>query len=391
MEVIMNNFTFFLNTIIDFGRNSSKNLSKYINEYNCKDVLIVIDKNLINLGMLKPFVNQLNECGVSYRVFDEVNPNPEVHNIDQGAAFNRSGKCDLIIAIGGGSTIDTAKGISVMSVNSGSIYDYLDGRLEEKKEIVNDPIPIIAIPTTAGTGSEVSMYSVITDEKSRIKDSLTSPKIYPKVAIVDPILPMKLPPHITAFTGLDVLGHALEAYTSTIHNPLTDVWALEAIKLVFDNLPCAVKKSTEESRDNMAFASLMAGSAMSHCGATIPHGLGCPLSGHLGLPHGLTVGILQVPMIKYNREVLKDEFYRIVKYIEPNSNIKENEAADRLIELIKDLLKQIGVKETIDKDKLDEDTLKSMIDDAKIHGSTSLNKLPLTVDDIHKLYSEIFN
>lgn len=385
----MNNFTFSLSTTIDFGFGSVNNLYKHIENYNVKKVLIVTDKNLAIIGILSPIIAQLKKGNWEYTIFDKVEPNPEIHIIDEGRDFAKAENCDFIIGIGGGSSIDTAKGISVMLSNSGSIFDYLDGRGEGKKTITNDPIPLIAIPTTSGTGSEVSMYAVITDESSRIKDSLTTVKIYPKVAIIDPELTFKLPPKVTAFTGLDVLGHALEAYTSSIKNALTDVWALEAIKLTFENLEMAVNNGSHKSRENMAFASLMAGSAMSHCGATIPHGLGCPLSGHLNLPHGQTVGILQIPMVEYNKEALKEEFYNVVKYVDPKLEIEKNEAADRLVDMIRLLLKNINVSEFLDMKLVDDNTMMELVEDAKIHGCTSLNRVELKEEDIKEIYRKI--
>ncbi|SKC89702.1 iron-containing alcohol dehydrogenase [Maledivibacter halophilus] len=385
----MKEFQFFLNTLIDFGCGKIKNLCNYIKEYNSKKVVIVTDKNLQDIGLIEPIIDELKKFNIQYSIFNRVEPNPEIHIIDEGASFVKEDSCDMIIALGGGSSIDTAKGIALMAVNEGSVSDYLDGRGENKKKIVNKPLPLIAIPTTSGTGSEVSIYSVITDENTRIKDSLTSPLLYPKAAIVDPQLTLKLPPRVTAHTGLDVLGHALEAYTSSIQNPLTNVWALEAIKLVFENLPKACNEGTKKSRENMAFASVMAGSAMSHCGGTIPHGLGCPLSGHCDLPHGLTVGILQIPMIEYNKEVLKDKLYRVVKYINPNIEITEENAADKLIEMIKDLFTKINVKEILDEKEINKETIEAMIKDAEIHGCTGLNPLPLNYEDIKEIYEKI--
>lgn len=385
----MKEFQFYLSTAVDFGCGKIKNLRNYIKQYNAKNVVVVTDKNLQEIGLLEPIIEELQKCDVLYKIFNKVEPNPEIHIIDEGAAFSKKESVHMIIAVGGGSSIDTGKGISVMAVNEGSVYDYLDGRGENKKEIKNQPIPLIAIPTTSGTGSEVSMYSVITDENTRIKDSLTSVLIYPKVAIVDPGMTIKLPPRVTAHTGLDVLGHALEAYTSSIQNPLTNVWALEAIKLVFENLPEAVSKNTIQSRENMAFASVMAGSAMSHCGATIPHGLGCPLSGHCNLPHGLTVGILQIPMIEYNKEVLKDKFLDVVRYVNPTIEISENMAADKLIEMIKDLFVKISVEETLDKKLIDEETIKAIVKDAAIHGCTGLNIVPLNNENIQGIYNKV--
>jgi alcohol dehydrogenase class IV len=386
----MNNFQFFLNTKIDFGINRIQNLSNYCKEFNAKKVMIVTDSNLLNLDFFKSIIESLNTNNINYYIFSKVEPNPRVNIIDQGAIACKKEACDLIIGIGGGSSIDTAKGIAVMAVNEGSCYDYLDGRGELKKEIKIQPLSIIAIPTTSGTGSEVSMYSVITDAKN-IKDSISSTLIYPKIALVDPELTLDLPPFITACTGLDVLGHALEAYTSNIQNDITNIWALEAIKLVFDYLPQAVNKGDIESRTKMALASVIAGSAMSHCGATIPHALGCPLSGHCNLPHGLTVGLLQIPMIQYNKDVLKEKFHNVMYSINPQYILTNKDPGETLVEMISTLFDEINFKPYLDDLNIIPETFTAMVQDASVHGCLTLNKKSLDKDGIRAIYNTIIH
>lgn len=386
----MDNFQFFLSTRVDFGVNRINALSDYCKQFGSKKVMIVTDSNLLKIGLLEPIKKQLDESGINYYVFSEVEPNPVVRIIDKGATLCKEQACDLIVAIGGGSSIDTAKGIAVIAVNDGSCYDYLDGRAENKKVIANTPLSIIAIPTTSGTGSEVSMYSVITDP-NKIKDSISSTLIYPKVALVDPSLTIKLPPFVTACTGLDVLGHALEAYTSNLQNEMTNIWALEAIKIVFKYLPRAVEEGGITSRTKMSLASIIAGNAMSHCGATIPHALGCPLSGHCNLPHGLTVGILQIPMIEFNKEELKEKFYEVVKYVNPQININKEESADVLVNMINELFDKIKLKKYVEDLNINEDEFKAMVQDASVHGCISLNKRKVCNDDIINIYNKVIH
>ena len=384
----MNNFQFFLNTKVDFGVGVSDGIGEYCESLGCKSVMIVTDENLIKAGLISPISDQFKLKGIDFRIFSGVKPNPTVEIIDQGASVLKEAACDMIIAIGGGSSMDTAKGMAVMAVNEGSCYDYLDGRSEDKKAITKEPIPIIALPTTSGTGSEVSMYSVITD-KDKIKDSITAASIYPKVAFVDPKLMVNLPKAPTAYTGLDVLGHALEAYTSKIQNPMTNLWALEAMKLVFEYLPSAVIDGDLESRTQMAFASLIAGSAMSHCGATLPHALGCPLSGHYDLPHGLTVGVLQIPMIEYNKVTLAREFQKIVKYIDPDCTISSDQAGNKLVLMIKELFIKIGVSEVLTNLSVEDQDMKALVHDASIHGCLGLNQKEISIEGIEEMFKLI--
>lgn len=384
---MINNFNFFLDTRIEFGQDSIDKLSDIINEFNPKKVCIVTDENLVKIGLLDKIFSVLSDNNIKYQTFDKVEANPSIEVVDLCGQFCRDENCDLFVAFGGGSSMDTAKGASVVATNEGSCFDYLDGRRSNKKEIEIEPIPIIAIPTTSGTGSEVSQYSVITDLKTKIKDSISSPKIYPRVAIIDPNYTKQLPAFITACTGLDVLGHAIEAYTSKIENPLTDILALGAIRLVFNYLPNSVNQQDIESRTNMAFASLIAGIAMSHCGATIPHAMGCPLSGYCNTPHGLAVGVLQIPMIEFNKVVLADKFLEIINYLdgECNKYAKEN-AAEILVKKIRRLLQEINVDEKLD---ISQENIDKMIKDASIHGAMTLNKKDVKVEEIKEIYQRI--
>jgi alcohol dehydrogenase class IV len=241
-------------------------------------------------------------------------------------------------------------------------------------------LPVLAVPTTAGTGSEVSLYAVITDEKTRIKDSLSEGRIYPKIAWIDADLMDGLPAQLTAFTGMDALGHALEAILSTIENPMADFYAIEAMKRIFTNLPKAVKKD-KEARDQMAFSAMLAGAAMSHCGAALPHGLGCPLSGHLDLPHGLTVGILQIPMLRISKPVIEEK----VSWINRELNIEGRDPVEALIEAIEKLEETIGFPTKLEA-TIEEAMLVAMVEDAMIHGCTGLNPKALSKEDVEAIY-----
>lgn len=384
---MISNFNFFLDTRIEFGVGTIEKLGDIAKEFNPNKVCIVTDSNLLKIGLAKEITTILDKNNLNYCTFDKVEPNPSIDVVDMCGQMCRNENCDLILAFGGGSSIDTAKGAAVIATNEGSCFDYLDGRLNNKKEILADPLPIIAIPTTSGTGSEVSQYAVITDLKTKIKDSISTAKIYPRVAIVDPNFTIELPSFATASTGLDVLAHAIEAYTSKIDNAFTDIMALEAIKIVFYTLPACVNKKDVESRTKMSFASLIAGIAMSHCGATIPHAMGCPLSGYHDIPHGLAVGVLQIPMIKFNKDVLAEKFLEIINYVsyESNKYAKEN-AADILIEKIKKLLKDINIDEKI---AISDIKIDEMSKDASIHGALSLNQRDVNIAEIKEIYQDV--
>ena len=206
----------------------------------------------MKLGLVDELLQDLMSEKVNYHIYDNIDPNPRLIHVDNGVIQFMEQGCNLVVAVGGGSTIDVAKGICVVAKNGGKCFDYLDGRSEKKRAII-DAYPLIAVPTTAGTGSEVTMYSVIMDD-NLVKDSITSTYVYPSIAVIDPLLMMQVPREIVVYTGLDAFAHALEAYTSNIPNALCDVFSLEALKLIFEWLPIAVNENTLQSKEKMAFA-----------------------------------------------------------------------------------------------------------------------------------------
>jgi alcohol dehydrogenase class IV len=382
----MNNFSFYLGSKIEFGSNSIEVLPKYLEEYKSKKILVITDAVLIELKVIDPLLNILNREELDYLIYDKIKPNPNLDSIEEGYDFVKDLDIGLIIAIGGGSTLDTSKAIAMLLKNDDKCYNYLDGRGLDKKEITG-AVDIIAIPTTAGTGSEVSVYSVITDY-NHIKDSLTSNYLLPKVAIIDPVLTLKLPKKFSVYTGLDVFGHALEAYTSKISNELSDLMALEAIKIVFEYLPIVISENSQESREKLAYASMIAGSAMSNCGATLPHALGCALGGNLNLAHGLTVGVLQIPTIRYNKQSNSKEYKKILDHLKPGNDIKENDAAEKFIEMIEDLFVQLDFSSTLDM-AVENQILDKMVEDASIHGCLNLNSRTMCKEDIRSMFKSI--
>lgn len=374
----MQGFQFGVPTEIRFGRGAVSGIAEAMASFQVDHWLIVTDETLVSLGI----VNQVL-AGVEpdrYVIYPKVRPNPETGNIRDGVTALKAAGCTGVLAIGGGSAMDTAKAIAYMANQSGEIEDYLDGRGSDKRALDGEILPVLAVPTTAGTGSEVSLYAVIIDEKTRIKDSLSEGRIYPKVAWIDPDLMDGLPAHITAFTGMDALGHALEAILSTIENPMADFYAIEALKRIFKNLPLAVERD-RLAREEMAFAAMLAGAAMSHCGAALPHGLGCPLSGHLDLPHGLTVGILQIPMLKISKPAIKEK----ADWIASELGLEGADPVEVLIEAIEKLEEAIDFPRKLE-EAFDDQTLSAMVEDAMIHGCTGLNPKALSKEEVTAIY-----
>ena len=250
----INNFEFVLPTKIIFGEGTIKQLPDAVRNMGHEKPLIVTDKGLIAAGLVSKITDVLDDAGIEYAIFDGIQPNPRDTTVQEAAAFAEENAIDMMIAIGGGSSMDTAKAIGVILKEGGIINDY------EGLDVVSKPITdLIAIPTTVGTGSEVTFWSVITDTKRHFKMSVGSPLIAAKLAIVDPDLVETLPPSIIAATGMDALTHAIEGYTCRLSEPITDACGIYAIRMIGENIRAAVYEDSAEARGKMLLGSLIAG------------------------------------------------------------------------------------------------------------------------------------
>jgi len=294
----MNNrsYRFFMPTHLQFGTGVTKKIGEILAELNSKRVLVVTDGGLVAAGLIDTITNLIHESGKETVVFSEIKPNPTVGNVHKGVELIDSGNIDTIVAVGGGSPIDAAKAISALSVNGGSIRDYELG----KKEFSKQGPPLIVIPTTAGTGSEATMASVIMDEEANRKFDIVSRYMAPHVSLVDPISTYSLPPSLTAYTGMDALTHSIEGYTATLASPLTDAIHLKAITLVWNNLEKAVIDGDRESREPVMMGSMMAGIGFPNSGLGAVHGLCYALGCRYNLGHGLANAILLPHVMRFN-------------------------------------------------------------------------------------------
>lgn len=379
---MLENFKYFMPTQIVFHEDAIASVKEYVSALKFQKPMIVTDAFLANTSFGKTLIASLPEA----ILFCDVEVNPSIESIDACALLCRQQGCDGIIALGGGSCIDSAKGCSVMAKETGSVRAFLDST-SNKREIPSSCLPIIAIPTTSGTGSEVSQYAVLSDRNTLRKDSLSSFYLYPKVAILDPKLTLELPRNATIYTGLDVFSHALESLLSKIKNPLTDVLALEAIRLVLTYLPnCVANPTSIEARKQMVFASTLAGIAMSHCCGTLPHGMGCPLSGHYQVPHGLAVGVLQKYALLYMGKEGDEICHRIMKYLDQHYDKSQTKAKADLILCIDTLFEQLDCPSDLSDFHLENEGISRMVEDASVHGCTSLNPYEVSKAQIKEIY-----
>lgn len=384
---MINSFTHYLKTTIEFGNGKRFEIKNLIEEKNAKKVLLVCDPTVYKLGIANDIIASVEEAGASAVAFTEVEPDPRVATVDKCGALCKAEKCDLVIVAGGGSSMDIAKGAAILATNEGSIHDYLAGRGEEIKEPVNPPIPLIAIPTTSGSGSEVSECIVIVDTNN-IKDIMFSPMLAATYAVVDPELTYSVPKNTTINTGLDVLSHALEAYSSVMDDAVAELMALEALRIVFRSLPLCVNENDKAARNKMAYASLLAGVAQSKCGCVIPHAASCPLTVYHNVPHGLGCGVLQIPTIDYNRDVCKEKYKRVLEYI--GAKLPEHaQPADVLIEKVRELFRAVGTEEKLDIGAVTEDELKKYAKDAMMDDGVNVNPRAVGEEDLMRIYKMI--
>lgn len=294
------NFEFATATQIVFGAGTVSRLGASIKSY-CRHALIVTGSNPTRAGKI---LTDLRQCGISTTAFS-VSGEPDISTVERGIALAKAERCDTVIAFGGGSVIDAAKAIAAMLANEGELLDYLE-IIGRGKNLAKPSVPFIAIPTTAGTGSEVTRNAVLASPEHKVKVSLRSPGMLARLAIIDPELTHDLPPALTASTGLDALTQLIEPYTCARANPMTDGLCLEGIRRAARALPVAVAQGNDKSaREAMATASLFGGLALANAGLGAVHGFAGPIGGSFPAPHGAVCGILLPYVMAVNIRALR--------------------------------------------------------------------------------------
>ncbi|MGG5252419.1 iron-containing alcohol dehydrogenase [Neobacillus sp. SM06] len=352
-----------------------------------KKALLISDRIMEKIGNLEKCQNYLEEAGVSYANYNEVNTEPTDVHVAEALTIFQKQQCDLIVAIGGGSCLDVAKAVAVVSTNGGYIGDYMGG----KKPIKENPIPFITIPTTAGTGSEVTSVTVIANTKEDIKMMIKHPAFIPTVAIVDPILTYSAPPSVTAATGVDALCHALEAYISRVSQPLTDHLALSAIEMIMTHLRTAyINGADSEAREKMALASMQAGLAFTNASVTLVHGMSRPIGALFHVPHGISNAMLLPPILEFTKESAVERLAAIGRILRPDLKALQNkEIANVVVNEIKKLCNDLNIPNMktygIDQDQFDQ-VVEKMAADAIASGSPGNNPRIPSHEEIVELY-----
>ena len=323
-----------------FGVGSRRRVGFYARNMMARRVLIVSDEGVVRAGWLDTVRGDLEEAGISSAVFTALTPNPKDHEVMAGAQVYARERCDVIVALGGGSAIDCAKGIGIVHASGREI-----GEFEGIDRVEVPGPPLLCLPTTAGSSADISQFCIIVNSPARYKMAIISKTVVPDVALVDPETTLTLDPYLTACTGIDALTHAIEAYVSTASSPVVDVHALAAIRLVRDNLEAAVWSPGDvAARENMSLASLQAGLAFSNASLGAVHALAHPLGGFLDLPHGECNALLLEHVVRFNFPAAAERYRRIAAELGIDARgMSDGECALRLAGELAALRARVGI------------------------------------------------
>lgn len=355
-----------------------------------RKALLVTDHNLEKIGLLEEIKKSLEKAHISYAIYNQVNTEPTTEHVEEGLKAFKESKADFLIALGGGSPIDAAKAISILFSNEGKISDYMGAN-----KIPESGPPLVAIPTTAGTGSEVTQFTIITDTSRDVKMLIASPYLIPRLALLDPLLTIQMPPKITAATGIDALTHAIEAYVSLKAQPLSDTLALDAIKLISKNLrPAWANGDNLEARCNMLMGALEAGIAFSNSSVALVHGMARPLGAYFHIPHGISNAVLLPTVMEFSIPGNPQRYAEIAQamgeIIEGLSTLDAAYLAARVLKRLNADLKIPSLRELGVDEKKFNSVVTQMAADALASGSPGNNPRKATQEEIIELYKKVF-
>lgn len=381
----MNDFEFVLPTKISFGEGVSQNLADEIKKMGHSRPMVITDKGLIAAGIIDKITASLAESKIQYQIFDGIEPNPRDITVQKAYQMAEEYDADMLVAIGGGSSMDTAKAVGVLMTHGGTINDY------EGLDKIQKPIcDLIAIPTTVGTGSEVTFWSVITDTKRHFKMSIGSPLIAAKLALVDPLLVESLPPSMIAATGMDALTHAIEGYTCKAAEPITDACGIYAIQMIAENIRKAVNGTSKEANANMLLGSLIAGICFGNSDIAGVHCMGEALGGLYDTPHGVAMAVLLPYVMEYNYASDYEKFAQIAKAMGENiDGMSPEMAAFTAVKAVHKLNKDLNIPSLKDLGTKAED-LPELAKRASVNVSAESNPRTATEADFLDIFQKAY-
>jgi len=335
---------FHIKTKIFSGRGSVSNLGTITGEFGAHKCLLVADPELERHGIIEMVKASLRKASVHVETALKIEPEPYLDNADDAAAIGRDLGADLVVGLGGGSALDTAKAAAILITNGGKAEDYIG-----LNKVPKATTPTIMVPTTAGTGAEVTFTAVFTHRMTRVKGGINSPYLFPDAALLDPELTVSLPPHVTAFTGMDALTHAIESVTSRSASVFTEALSLTSVRLISESLRRAVYYGSDiDAREKMLLGSLFGGLALADAGVGAAHALAYPLGGNYRIPHGLANAVLIPHVMEFNLPAAERSLTLIAKsFGEPIDGLSARWAAQTAVDAVRILAIDIGVPETL--------------------------------------------
>lgn len=382
--------TFSINqpTRIRFGINAVAGLADVVREFGCRKPFVVVDPGVVKAGLLDAVTAPLAAGGLKWEVYDKVDPEPGLKLADNGFALAKKAKADCVIGVGGGSAMDVAKAVGILLTNGGKAEDYIG-----LGKIPKPGVPKIMVPTTAGTGAEVTFTAVFINEKTKSKAGMNGDPLYPEAAVLDPVLTVNLPPAVTATTGIDALTHAIEGFTSSQAHLISDMYALEAIGLIGDNLAIAYANGGNiEARSNMLLGSLLAGKALATAGVGLVHAMAYPLGGMYNIPHGLANAVLLPYVMDYNLIGAPAKYAVVADAMgEKVHGHSLRDAASLAVIAVRQLNHEVGIPESLAELKIKKKDIPEMARIAlTVARPVANNPRKPSVEDVIRVYESAF-
>lgn len=385
----MRYYDFLMDSVNFFGPGCAEVLGERCKILDLKKPLIVTDTFLEKMedGPVEKCINSLKAAGINYAIYNGVEPNPKVHNCHEGFEVYDKEKCDSIITVGGGSAHDNGKGIGIVATHEGELTSYAGIETLDKALP-----PILAVNTTAGTGSEVTRHCVLTNLETKLKFVIVSWRNIPMVSFNDPLMMLEIPPALTAATGMDALTHAIESYVSVDANPVCDALAMQAIKLTANNLRQAVANGGNvKARENMTMASLLAGMAFNNANLGYVHAMAHQLGGQYDMPHGVANALLLPTVEEYNLGSNPEKFADIAVFMGENiEGLSVMDAAKKSIDAMRQLASDVGIPSSLKELGVKEEDFELMAENALRDGNAGSNPRVGNKQDIIDLFTKAF-
>lgn len=378
----MRAFSYHIPTQIEFGNGAIARLPEFVKALGGSRVLVVGDPGVQRVGLIDRVQAILTGASIFNAVYADVESDPATRSVDEGTVHGKANGCDLVVGIGGGSALDTAKAIGLMLVNDGNIKDYAG-----IGKVPRAGAPVIAVPTTAGTGSELTIWSVLSDKVAKAKISVGSVLNCPAIALLDPELTLSLPPQITAATGMDALTHALESYVNTATQPISEAMSDQAMTLIARSLRKAVADGSDiEARGDMLLASTIAAMAFNSTRLGLVHAFAMPLGAKFGIPHGLVNAIMLPEVMRFNHLANPRKFARIAEIFgEKTASLPVEEVAALSVSAIEKLKLDVGITAKLSNFGVTEGRFDEIVDEAMLSGNVPVNPRQPTKDDMKAL------